>query len=426
MIYALISFSMFLMSFIFSVPHAVGSWLVLMLIHGIIFDFFGPATQHVPFFAGIGVLISIVFFRKFSGVNLLLFTLLLLLILLMSVSIFFGINQENSILSFVTYCKSFFLAIVVSMIIRSHDNIELMLNYCLCGLFIGSLVALYQHFTGNYAIDSVYIQRVATLRGDPNDTAMLLVSGLSLSIYSLLKTNKIFTKFLYFIILLSLVVSIVLTHSRGGFIAMIFVSILIFVKKPNIKVGFCLLSLFLLVLFAAPQNYWDRMQTLVSGKDLHQGQSLVGRSQLQFVGLALFMDNPILGVGAGNFGESFARYDASGSLNIGSKHAASVAHNMYLEFFVENGIFSGLLFLGIFFFAIMSMLKYDKIALFCNSNSVNPFGLGSAFAIALSGLLFSGLFLSQGKNSVLWFMVGIGFSFSSLIKQYLLDSKNQV
>jgi O-antigen ligase len=397
-----------------------------MLIHGVVYEIFGPVTQHVPFFAGIGVLFSIIFFRKYSNFNYLLINLLFTLIILMSVSIFFGINQENSILSFIVYCKSFFLAIVISIIITSQNNIELMLKYCLCGLFIGSLVALHQHFTGNYAIDSIYIQRVATLRGDPNDTAMLLVSGLSLSVYSMLNTNKIYLKFLYFFILLSLVASIVLTHSRGGFIAMIFVSILIFFKKPNIKIGLCLLSLCLLVLFAAPQNYWDRMQTLVSGKDLHQGHSLAGRSQLQFVGLALFIDNPIFGVGAGNFGESFARYGAGGSLNIGSKHAASVAHNMYLEFFVENGMFSGLLLLGIFFIAIRSMLKYDKIVLFRDSNSVNSFGLGSTFAIALSGLLFSGLFLSQGKNSVLWFIVGIGFSFSSLAKQYSLDSKNQV
>ncbi|WP_161949115.1 O-antigen ligase family protein [Desulfomicrobium norvegicum] len=415
---------MFLISFIFSIPHSVGCWLVLMLIHGILYNILGSSTQHVPFFAGIGVLFSIIFFRKFSDVNLLLFALLLSLIFLMSVSVFFGINPENSILSFVTYCKSFLLAIVVSIIIRSQKNIELMLNYCLYGLFIGSLFALYQHFMGNYAIDSVYIQRVATLRGDPNDTAMLLVSGLSLTIYALFKRNKILTKLFYFFILLSLVASIVLTHSRGGFIAMIFVSILIFIKKPDIKIAFCLLSLLFLVLFAAPQNYWNRMQTLVSGKDLHQGHSLSSRSQLQFVGLALFMDNPILGVGAGNFGESFARYGTDSSLNIGSKHAASVAHNMYLEFFVENGLFSGLLFLGIFFFAIMSMLKYDRIALFCNSKLDKPFGLGSAYAIALSGLLFSGLFLSQGKNSVLWFMVGIGFSFSSLIKQHSLESKN--
>jgi len=89
------------------------------------------------------------------------------------------------------------------------------------------------------------------------------------------------------------------------------------------------------------------------------------------------------------------------------------AHNMYLEFFVENGVFAGTLLLAILGWAVRCLFKLDDSA----GQESNAIKLGHSTACALGGMLIAGVFLSQGLNSVLWFLVGLGFSAQKMPKQ---------
>jgi O-antigen ligase len=103
----------------------------------------------------------------------------------------------------------------------------------------------------------------------------------------------------------------------------------------------------------------------------------------------------------------------SGS-NKGAGKTYAVAHNMYLEFFAENGAIGGILFLSIFILCIRQALRYDRLS---GLASRSHFGLGFTLALALAAMLFAGLFLSQGRNSVLWFVVGMGFALAATKSQ---------
>jgi O-antigen ligase len=132
------------------------------------------------------------------------------------------------------------------------------------------------------------------------------------------------------------------------------------------------------------------------------------RARYVRAGLEVFVENPGLGVGMGNFGKAILIVDPSST----DANPNRVAHNLYLEFFTENGVFAGLLFLAWLAAALRSSIQYDT----SNELEHASYGLGFSVAAALSTLLVSGLFLSLGKSSILWFFVGLSIAFHVMSK----------
>ena len=149
------------------------------------------------------------------------------------------------------------------------------------------------------------------------------------------------------------------------------------------------------------------MRTLV-GQEQIRDTSLEMRAHYVKAGVIVFVENPGLGVGMGNFGKAMMAVDPS----FRETDPNRVAHNMYLEFFAENGLFGGLLFLALLGIAFLQSITYDKRS----KTEYSPYGLGFCVATSLLAILTSGLFLPLGKLSVLWFFVGLGISFHVMSK----------
>ncbi len=406
----------FFMVALVSPVHAAGMWLVIMIIHGLLVESAGETAAHLPLYVGITVSLCILVRGKWSGVQPSVLMLFGTLIFVMGIAALAGIDLGSSLAAISLYAKAFMLSLLLAGCIKSNREVRTITLYCLGGMVCGALAALYQHYTGSYSVNVYDVQRAAGLRGDPNDTAMLLVAGIPLAVYWMLRCNLSLLKGLFAGSLVALVLGIALTGSRGGFLTLLFISLLIYVKKPTFLATISGLVLASILLAFAPQSYWNRMETLLSGKELKTSGSMQHRGELQRKGLSIFLAHPLLGVGPNNFGEAFLGEGRSGRVSVATGRGQSstepglVAHNMYLEFFVENGIFGGLLLLAIFYRSMRGLMRYDQK----ESHEAGNFGIGNALALALFGMLFSGLFLSQGKNSVLWFLVGIGFATGGL------------
>lgn len=385
---------------LFSYIHGIGLWLLLMIIHGVIYQSVGHGSEHLPLMAGLIVMTIILVKRKWSGVSKSIMLLFTALIMLMALSSLQGIDQNTSITTMFIYARGFMLVILLAGCLKNEQDMKIMTLYCLAGLTIGALAALYQYKTGKFTIHTIYEHRSASLRGDPNDTAMLLVAGIPLTFYWLYNYKRLLGTVFFSGIMVALLFGIVLTGSRGGFVALLAVASIMFIRKPSLKVFLAGIFLAASFLAIAPHSYWDRMDTMRTGHEEHGSRSLKNRERLQMGGLNVFMEHPVFGVGPGNFGQAYLQY-------LGFQQAGGgVAHNMYLEFFVENGFFGGMLLLYIYATSIMSLLKLDRI----QGRHHRQFGLGFSIAVSLFGMLLSGLFLSQAKNSVLWFTIGMGIS----------------
>jgi O-antigen ligase len=410
MVISFVSTAVFLLLGISLPIHAIGGWLLILVLHGVLVGKLGDAAVHVPMAVGIGVVAALLVTNKWSGVRVSAFLLIAALVILMVIASVLGIDFAESSVALVQYGKSFLLALVLGGCLRQRKDFELMSWYLVAAVAAGAAIAVYQHLTGHYAINTEYVQRAAGLRGDPNDTAMILVAGVPIGVYWLLQAPNILWKSFWAGILMLILLGIIWTGSRGGFVALAAVALALFVKRPSINM--VLLGIVLVVAFAAmaPRSYWERMGTLATGKESHGGRSLNNRLELQRRGLQILMANPILGIGPGNFGTAFASIKGTGGLVISHKpkptddRSFAVAHNLHLEFFVENGFVAGALLWGLFGLTMRELIRFDS----AEDRKQREIGLGFSIALALGSMLLAGLFLSQGKNSVLWFLIGMG------------------
>ncbi len=396
--------------------HALGIWLVMMIIHGFLVELMGDIARHLPMYSGLLILTMIFARRKWVGVQQNILVLFGLLIALMVIAALAGLDPENSMVKIFLYSKGFLLAILIAGTIKNNAQIQTLTLYCLVGIFIGVCLAYYQHFTGTYVIDSPHLKRVGGLSNDPNDTALLLLAGIPLTLYWGVHTKAVYLKLFFYAFFALIIGAVVLTQSRGGFVALCLLLLCIYLRKPTVvttALGVVLVSVGLLF---TPETYWERINTLVTGEE--RGRSLSGRMMYVERGVGAFMNNPALGVGMGNFGKAISITNSSAVYVGQQKTDHKAAHNMYLEFFVENGLIAGIIFLAIFSIALIQLIRYDK----SNESEFSVYGIGFCLAMSLAAMLFAGLFLSQGKNSVLWFFVGLGLA-AYMINQTLIKQR---
>jgi O-antigen ligase len=388
---------------LYSEIHALGLWVFMMITHGFVVEVLGPAAAHLPMYAGIMIMAITVARRKWTGMRANLLLLMSCLLALMALAALFGMEPVDSLERLILYSKGFVVAALIAGVMKDDSQIEIVTLYIVAAAFTGACIAFGQHFTGTYTIDSYSIQRAGGLAEDPNDTAMLLLAGLPFAAYWSAHSIKPHIKLLFFSVFVLIIGAIVLTQSRGGGLALLLILLLFYLRRPSIKVTVIGISALTVGFLMTSAAYLERMQSVTTVGASKDG-SLDIRFQLVETGIDVLLANPVLGVGIGNFGKAFAQSNSNFAIS------DFAAHNMYLEFFVENGVIAGLLFLTLMAVAVLRSLKYDTL----NNRESSIYGLGFCVSMSILSVMINGLFLSQGKSAVLWFLIGIGLAFSEL------------
>ena len=324
------------------------------------------------------------------------------LVALMALAAIFGNDPQHSIEQLGRFAKGFVLAVFVGGVIVNERQIREISLFCVAAVAVGACIAIGQALSGTYAVNVADVQRAGGLSDDPNDAAMLLLTGIPLAVHWFNVSKKRYAKFIYASIFVITIGAIILTQSRGGTLALLLVLLLLFLRRPSVKTfaaGTVLLATAGILFMSS--GYWERMETISTIGNSGDG-SLQERYRFAQVGIGTFLDHPVLGVGIGNFGEALAAVDP--------QYAGTnkVAHNMYLEFFVENGAFAGIVFLTLLGSAVLYPFRYGQR----NRLSNSEYNLGFCLSVSLIAMMAAGLFLSQGENAVLWFLVGLGLAYA--------------
>ncbi len=210
---------------------------------------------------------------------------------------------------------------------------------------------------GTYVVDKtrdaqtgelVDVQRMCGtgIFNDPNDFALILVTAIPLCLYWLTDPTKKALRPLWLLLLLFFGYALMLTHSRGGFLALLAGLLTLFHLKFGGKKTLLLGMVFLPLLFVV---FAGRMTTFSA--DEGTGQA---RIQLWADGLYIFQQSPILGIGMENY----------------RQFSSHVAHQSFIHCYTELGLIGGTLFLGAFYFAIKGM--YDLRQSPQNTEEVDP------------------------------------------------------
>lgn len=166
---------------------------------------------------------------------------------------------------------------------------------------------------------------------NPNDLAMNLIVFMAPALMIVFHDRRAFRRVVAAGLVLVMAVAIVLTKSRAGFIGIGAMGLVVvyYAMRERPAIVFALLLAGIVATPVMPSSFWDRMAS-ITNPDEDQTGSRQQRIQLFKQGLQVFAENPITGIGAGQF----VNYD--GDMMV---ERWRVTHNVWLQVAAELGIF---------------------------------------------------------------------------------------
>ncbi len=254
--------------------------------------------------------------------------------------------------------------------------------------------------------------RIAGPLGDPNYFAQVLLLGVPVALV-LAWRSRGWGRGLALGATALLIAAILFTYSRGAAVALLVVlALTAALRGVSRRQLLAAAAIALLALSLAPHGFRERLSTLAqllpgaAAEVTDPDSSFAKRRLVTQAAGAMYLDHPVLGVGAGNYPVRFDPYGA----RIGSAAAlyddpgeAQYPHNLYLEVAAETGTVGLVLFVAILLVAFGSLARaWTRL-----SRRSEPLlrDLAAGLAIALVGFLLTSLFLHGHFLRYLWLLL---------------------
>jgi O-antigen ligase len=190
---------------------------------------------------------------------------------------------------------------------------------------------------------------------------------------------------------------VVLTGSRGGFLGLVVVAALIVLKLARHRLAaFAVAGVVAALFVAVPTTLRERLTATVG-----EGPELTGvrvsthvRLDILKAGLRMVVDNPVTGVGLGNFRRASGAYGAE---------VERIAHNTYLQVAAELGLPALAAFLAVLFTTWGSLRRAQRYA--TAAGNVRLRNASTALEIGIIGWAVSAVFLSAQFEKFFWLVV---------------------
>lgn len=335
-------------------------------------------------------------------------TLLLVLLAVICLSIPFG-TFVGKALSFLQrdYSKTFMMFVLVAACIRSHRDLDLMVGAQLLGALLYSLTILTKFSVGpNGRLGDLFYY-------DANDLAMILAMTLPLAVYFLRPGSRVIWRLVALATFGVILVAIVKTGSRGGFLGIVAVLAYLVIRFRSIPLRMRVGSVALFVggmMLIGSEQYWSMMSTLLNPtKDYnYAGNSESGRVEVWKRGIGYGLSKPIFGVGVSNFGwaeGNMGRAVDRAAVGKGTRELA--AHNSFVMAFAELGFAGLIVFCWLLVAGAQGLGRSVKQALAPPAPSRAEAALGQALTGSLIAYLVCGFFLSQTYSPSLHVLLGM-------------------
>ena len=253
--------------------------------------------------------------------------------------------------------------------------------------------------------------------GDRNDVALLLDMLLPLAWCMFAYERTWLRKGFYLAVTLLCAVGTVLTTSRGGFVGLVAVMLVLWLSNRRKMLALVLVSVLALSVYeAAPASYWSHISTI---QDTGEGTAK-GRLDSWMAAWKMFKDNP-LGVGGGQFAMHFPEYqgDAFGSHGMWGREA----HSLWFTLLAELGI------PGTILFAAHVQANWKTLRHLRKLSPVEerplPVLLSTAFLASLAGYFAAGTFLSTLYYPHYWYLSALIVAADRTLARASSDSRPQ-
>jgi O-antigen ligase len=281
-----------------------------------------PSAKATGLFAVLGVLVAVAFGRRPSDIASS-SVIAILLLLQLSFTVFFSSWKTNSLdIVFNSFLK---IVLIAGAMVLSIDRLQrlkaILTAHAVC-LAAHAFVGLSRYSGGRLG---------GPVKGpfsNPNDLALILVVTIPFCLLLLQESRRLLIKLGWLTVTIILLLAIALTYSRGGFLSLFAVTLTcVYIHAPTWKAHPWIVLVILVMLIGLfsyrPTAYVQRLLTILT-----PSQDLTGSSQeregLIRRSVEITLDNPLVGVGPGNF-RNFTP-------------AWRETHNTYMQFAAEAGI----------------------------------------------------------------------------------------
>jgi O-antigen ligase len=243
---------------------------------------------------------------------------------------------------------------------------------------------------------------------DPNDLALALVIMTALAGFQLLAARRMLVRALYGAAIVVMLAGVMATYSRGGLVALLAagaVGLRRVATRGMAPAVFGVAALGLVGIAVMPSGYSERATSIVT-QDGDTG-SIDARMTTLRHGLQIMAENPVVGVGIGNF-----------RIAEGEKHAGvgkwNEAHNAFIQVGAEMGWAGLAVYLALAFCAVANARAAARAVAGDPGLSAIAHGLETA----LVGFLVGALFLSQAYTWHFYILLGLTVALRQLAERH--------
>jgi len=290
--------------------------------------------------------------------------------------------------------------IIVVYCVKTPKQLILLLDIFLVSLLHSSYHSIAQ---GGKIYDSIWLR-------DENHISLVVAMGFSFAFVLYNESTSRIKKICYVLCLLFFIAANVVAASRGGGLALAAAGILSMRLYKNKKLrNIAVTAITIIFIFIYGANFIREMNTLKEGTEETTASA---RIYLWGIGLHMFFDHAIIGVGPSNYTENFIMYD-HGRLNPEHPDFKYVTHSTPIQWLAEMGTVGTILLLLL----QMSLYKnwkitnvnYGKIATSSNNYSFTN-RLSHACAISQVSFWIGAIFLSLITYPFYWFLIPLSES----------------
>lgn len=340
------------------------------------------------------------------------------LLFLVAVSTAWATNPASAYDGLFQLLRMILLGLLVLDLANSQKRIDWLIKAVVIGGLVAASLVLNQYYNEHA------VRAGDEIAGGVNGTAALLVLIVQFAFYLIRSQAGRFWRWLGVVYITMAIVAVLVTFSRTSYVLLSLVLAInywetIKNRKLFLPLIFTVIALVIIGRNLLPQDVIDfRVKTMFpyfQQTFSKSGEETSARGFAWRVGLAMFRSNPLWGVGYGSFNDAYRDYrtDVTNTvIRMGSRRSA---HNVYIAFLAELGMFGLILWLITLFAGLPRLIKaYNQ----CSKDK------SSRQWIIVQTVLYCFLIeVSYGwaidivTDKMLWFLLGLSMAVSGLVSK---------
>lgn len=199
--------------------------------------------------------------------------------------------------------------------------------------------------------------------GDENDVALAINSALPFAFVAFLLARDLFKKAALGLACGLMLMGVVVTNSRGGFlglVAMLVYSFILAPKKMRMQAIVVGLVVALGIVALSPASYWDEIVSIGQEYENDDPRKGTGALRIEYWTIAyrMFLAYPIFGVGIDNYQFNAGDYMSEDQIAILQRNlSGQVTHSLYFQMLAELGA------AGVLVFGLITLFNFADLKL---------------------------------------------------------------